>query len=201
MCRHPICTLNRPFKRRVHNNYFGRYQRSTAVTASRGRNRRFSQHLDALEVRTRSIHGRAQFYCGLGGHTRAQHDHIVRRAQVERRRCRHPTRNMFWPNPRRKIREGRSSHNSPAKLRRWCDFMYRFEVIFVCFDPDCSLSPTSSGRCGRTRRTGGGQGHCLGLSADAQRSVRVCMPFCGLGSVSHTHDVNRFCSCISRTNA
>ena len=64
MRRHPIFTLNRPFKRRVHNNYLS--FPTIAVTASRGRNRRFSQHLDALEVRTRSMHGRAQFYCGVG---------------------------------------------------------------------------------------------------------------------------------------
>ena len=94
MRRHPIFTLNRPFKRRIHNNIC-RFQRSTVVTASRGRNRRFSQHLDALEVRTRSIHGRAQFYCGLGGHTRAQHDHIVGRAQIEHRRSRRPARTCF----------------------------------------------------------------------------------------------------------
>jgi hypothetical protein len=187
--------------RGVFTTIIGRFQRSTAVTASTGRNRRYLQHLDALEVRTRSIHGRAQSYCGLGGHACAEHGHIVGRAQVERRRCRHPARHMFLPNPRRKNREGTSTHNSPAKLRRWCDFMYRFEVIFVCSDPDCSFSPTSSGRCGRTRRAGGGHGRCFGLSADAQRSARVCMPFCGLGSVSHTQDVNRWCSCISRSNA
>ena len=58
-----------------------------------------SQHLDALEVRTRSICGRAQFYCGLGGHARAQHGHIL---SAERRRRRHPARHMFLPNPRRK---------------------------------------------------------------------------------------------------
>ena len=185
MRRHPIFTPNRPFKRRVHTNYWS----FPTIDGGDGFERPkspISQHLDALEVRTQSIHGRAQLYCRFGGHARAQHGHIVGRAQVERRRCRHPARNMFWPNPRRKNREGTSTHNSPAKLRRCCDFMCRVEAIFVCFDPDCSLSPTSSGRFGRTRRAGGGQGRCLGRSADAQRSVRVCMPFCGLGGAFFT---------------
>ena len=38
-----------------------------------------SRYLDALEVSTLEMHGRAQFYCGLGGHARAQHGHIVGR--------------------------------------------------------------------------------------------------------------------------
>ena len=201
MCPHTIFTLNRPFKRRVHNNYWS----FPTIDGGDGFERPkapISRLINALEVLTRPIHGHAQIYSGLGGHACAQHGHIVGRAQVERRRCCHLARNMFWPNPRRKNREGRSTHNSPAKLSRCCDFIYRFEVIFVCFDPDFSLSSaTSSGRCGRTRRAGGGQGRCLGHLADVQRSVRVCMPFCGLGSVSHTQDVNRWCSCISRSNA
>ena len=111
MRRHVIFTLTRPLKRRVHNNY----RSFPTIDGGDGFERPkspISQHLDALEIRTRSIHGRAQFYCGLGGHARAQHGHIVGRAQVERRRCRHPARNMFWPNPRRKNREGTSAHDS-----------------------------------------------------------------------------------------
>ena len=195
MRRHPIFTLNRPFKRRVHNNYWSFPTIGGGVGFDRPKSP-ISQHLDALEVQTQPIHGRAQFYCGLGGHARAQHGHIL---SAERRRRRQPARYMCWPTPRRKNREGLSTYDSLAKLCRCCDCMYRFEAILVCFDPDCSLSPTSSGRCGRTRRAGGGQGRCLGLSADAQRSVRVRMPFCGLGErFSHSR---RNCSCISRTNA
>ena len=137
------------------------------------------------------MHGRAQFYCGLGGHARAPHGHIVGRAQVERRRCRHPAQPCFCQTlvaKTARVRLPTTLLRNSAGVATSCTDSRSF---FVCFDPDCSLSPTSSGRCGRTRRAGGGQGRCLGPSADAQRSVRVCMPFCGLGSVSHTQDVIR----------
>jgi hypothetical protein len=79
MRRHSICTHTRPFKRRVHNNYLS----FPTIDGGDGFERPkspISQHLDALEVRTQSIHGRAQLYCRFGGHARAQHGHIVGRA-------------------------------------------------------------------------------------------------------------------------
>jgi len=54
-------------------------------------------------------------------------------SSVERRRRRHPSRNMFERGPRRKNREGTSIHDSPVKLRRCWDLMYRFEVILGAF--------------------------------------------------------------------
>jgi hypothetical protein len=119
-----IFTPTRPFKRHVHNNYLS----FPTIDGGDGFERPkspISQHLDALEVQTQPIHGRAQFYCGLGGHARAQHGHIL---SAERRRRRHPAQNMFWPNPRRKNREGTSIHNSPAKRRRCCDFMLHVPI-------------------------------------------------------------------------
>jgi len=65
MRRQSIYTHTGPFKRRVHNNYLA----FPTIDGGNGFERPkspISQHLDALEVRTRSMHGRAQFYCGVG---------------------------------------------------------------------------------------------------------------------------------------
>ena len=200
MCRNPICTLNRPFKRRVHNNYFVRFQRSTAVTASRSRNRRFSQLLDALEVRNTINTRPCSILLRVGGPCARSARPYCRSSAGRAPSLPSPRTKHVLPYPRRKSREGRSTHNSPAKFHRWCDFCTDSRS-FLCASIQIAryhLSPTSSGRCGRTRRAGGGQGRCLGLSADAQRSVRVCMPFCG---VRERFSHSRPNSCISRTNA
>ena len=68
---HVIFTLNRPFKRRVHNNYWS----FPTIDGGDGLERPkapISQHLDALEVPTLSTHGREQFYCHQNKLTRGR---------------------------------------------------------------------------------------------------------------------------------
>ena len=75
MRRLSIYTHTGPFKRRVHNNYLA----FPTIDGGNGFERPkapISQHLDALEVRTRQWTAVLN-YCGLGGHARAPSTAII----------------------------------------------------------------------------------------------------------------------------